>query len=41
VAELQKRVPDRISPECREALEKLQARFGARIAHGWRDPEKQ
>jgi len=36
VAELQKKL-DRYSPEYRAALEKLQAKYGARTAHGWRE----
>jgi mannose-6-phosphate isomerase-like protein (cupin superfamily) len=40
VAELQKKL-DRYSPEYRMELEKLQAKYGARTAHGWREAAKQ
>jgi mannose-6-phosphate isomerase-like protein (cupin superfamily) len=39
VAELQKKL-DRYSPEYRAELEKLQAKYGAHTAHGWREEEK-
>jgi mannose-6-phosphate isomerase-like protein (cupin superfamily) len=39
VAELQKKL-DRYSPEYRIELEKLQAKYGARTAHGWREEAK-
>jgi mannose-6-phosphate isomerase-like protein (cupin superfamily) len=39
VAELQKKF-DRDSPEYRVELEKLQAKYGAHTAHGWRETTK-
>jgi mannose-6-phosphate isomerase-like protein (cupin superfamily) len=39
VAELQKK-RDRYSPEYRAELEKLQAKYGAHTAHGWREEPK-